>query len=249
MRLGLVWLALLAGCGNDTTFAEGYDELHDTSEGSSATTDETAEARAAAGGDDTPAQDSGDDPGTDRVNDPADPDPVEPAPPPPAGCEQEDSCDVCPSAADETLTEFGFLNIPQLERSGPFRVEFVARVSDAAGDAFVALSLGEMDFFDDPSAMVRFAPEGVLNARDGSQFAADVEVPFSAGQWYHVLMDVDPANRLYDVGVRECDGPTPTRLIEGAAFRSDRPDVTVLDTIGMWTQGTADLEVADIRWN
>ncbi len=249
-RYGLCLAALLAGCGNDMTYAEGYDELQGASEAGDA---EASASEPGAQGPEQPVDDPADDPAEDPIDDPVtEPDPLDPAPAPdptPVSCEDDNSCDVCPAAAEETLTEFAFLNIPQLERSGAFRVEFVTRVSDAAGDAFIALSLGDMDFFDDPSAMVRFAPEGVLNARDGDQFAADVDVPFSAGQWYYVLMDVDPAGRLYDVWVRECDGPAPTLLIEGAAFRSDRPEVTVLDTFGMWTEGTADLEVAGIRWN
>ena len=76
-----------------------------------------------------------------------------------------------------------------------------------------------------------------------------MDYPYTANQWYHVIFDVDPAARSYDVQLRECDGAAPSLLIADARFRSDKPDVYALDTISLWTQGNATLEVAGLIWN
>ncbi|MEM6533806.1 MAG: hypothetical protein AAF654_14385 [Myxococcota bacterium] len=232
MKVAVVlFLGLTVACGNDTTFADGYETLS----GSVADPVE-------------PVEDAS--PSAEEVEEPPaeEPEP-EPAAPPMPTCEETGTCDVCPAQADHALTEFEFVNLPQLERSGVFRAEWLMRVDNAAGNAFVAASSGPMDFFDDGSAFVRFAPEGVFNARDGAGFAADTSMSFTAGQWYHARVDVAPQARSYDVFIRPCDGGPAVQLIDDAEFRADRPDVMSLDTISLWTEGLSTLEVAAIEWN
>ncbi|MEL6339649.1 MAG: hypothetical protein AAGJ56_05150 [Myxococcota bacterium] len=221
-----------AACGLETTYADGFQRS-----------------------DDEPIADVPEDPADPGGNDteaPSDPGPPDDIEPPTSSCEDDNTCERCPRAANASVRDFEFGNLPQTESSSAtLRVEYVARITtstNAPADGFVALSSGPLEFFPDASVQVRFAQSGNLDVRDFDAFAADAEIPYRQGEWYHFIVDVDLAAQNYDVAVRACDGDTAETLISGARFRDNELTPASLDNVGFWAEVGSGLELADVRW-
>jgi len=111
---------------------------------------------------------------------------------------------------------------------GTFSVAFDMIPERSPINAIAGLSLGRADDYDDLAASVRFSPDGVIDARDGSRFSAQTPIPYEPGARYRVRMVVRVPDRAYDVYVTPPDGPERT-LALGHAFRSEQEDVKALN--------------------
>lgn len=93
-------------------------------------------------------------------------------------------------------------------------VSFELAITASPQDAYVALT-GRHAVADHPDAamIVRTAPSGAFDVRNGDAYGADVDIPYAAGQSVAVVVDFDLAAQTYDVAI---DG---VPLAQGYAFR------------------------------
>jgi hypothetical protein len=113
-------------------------------------------------------------------------------------------------------------------QKGTFSVGFDVVPDRAPINAVTGLSLGSADDYDDLAASVRFSPEGVIDVRNGSKFAARTSLPYEPGARYHVRMVVRVQEHTYDVYVTP-PGGGETAVALGHAFRSEQKNVSALN--------------------
>jgi hypothetical protein len=78
--------------------------------------------------------------------------------------------------------------------------------------------------------VIRFAPNGVIDALNGSTYAAANPLKYSAGKKYRVTMMVDPSSRRYSVNVTP-PGGSPVRIANNWAFRTSQTSVSKLSHV------------------
>ena len=100
-------------------------------------------------------------------------------------------------------------------------------------DAVTGLSAVTAAAYTDLAAVVRFNTSGTIDALNGTSYAANATVPYSVGSAYHVRMQVDVSNHLYDVYVTPPSG-TEIQLASGYSFRTTQNTVTALNNLGMY---------------
>jgi hypothetical protein len=109
-------------------------------------------------------------------------------------------------------------------------------------DAVIGAAQGVPGAFGDLGPTVRFRPDGKLDARNGSAYAADVDFTYADTTSYHVSMDIDAAAGRYSVSVRDPnldpDAP-PTVLAHDYAFRSEQAQTTAFDHLGQYVDSEA----------
>jgi hypothetical protein len=130
-------------------------------------------------------------------------------------------------------------------RSGHFQVEFDALPASADGsgtlDAVIGTASGAPTAFSQLAAIVRFRPDGTLDARNGASYTADRTLHYADTTSYHITMDIDAARGRYSVYVKD---PTtdpelpPTQLANDYAFRAEQAGATWFDHLGQFVDGT-----------
>jgi unsaturated chondroitin disaccharide hydrolase len=133
---------------------------------------------------------------------------------------------------------------------GRFIAQVDARVPQLT-DAVVGLSAGAPLGFTDLATIVRFRPDGLFDARDGSGYRADQAIAYSPNQTYRFTMIVDLAAKRYSVNVGDPygSGLGPT-LATAHAFRTEQAGVTELSRIGSFTDGPGYVHTCYLNvWN
>lgn len=92
-------------------------------------------------------------------------------------------------------------------------------------DGVIGLSQDRADSFGDLAAAVRFAPNGLLDARNGGAYQADAAVPYAAGEPRQVRIIADVASQTYSAYVAG-GGAAPVRLARRYSFRTPRTPAT-----------------------
>jgi hypothetical protein len=130
-----------------------------------------------------------------------------------------------------------------IARSEPIRVEFAVTTDSPSIDGVIGLSNGVPASFANLAAIVRFRPDGTLDARNGSQYAADAVVPYGQDQRYEFALDVDVPNGTYTAMVHDTSdyGLPSVVFARDYAFRSEQSDVTSLDHVGQFVDDTPGL--------
>jgi hypothetical protein len=118
-------------------------------------------------------------------------------------------------------------------QQGQFFFEFDAIPSNHAIDAVVGVSSGGPTFYDGLAAIARFAPTGLIDARNGGKYASDIAVQYAPGVTYHVSMAVDIATHRYSMWAA-APGARPWRIANNYAFRPSQGAVTSLDNAGQY---------------
>ena len=154
----------------------------------------------------------------------------------------------CPSAAPVVSARNGWRSA-QASRPAFETLDFelIARPEVSNIDAVVAVGNQDIADFSDAAIAVRFADDGLIDARDGSMYDSDLPFTYEAGVWYSILISADIAARTYDVDVARC-GETRQALITGAAFRSDADVNDQLTTWAAWSSQSAKLDIATPSW-
>jgi parallel beta-helix repeat protein len=115
------------------------------------------------------------------------------------------------------------------QQTGAFTV--VRDVTPASNsDAALGIALGAASRWSHLAAIVRFNPGGTIDVRNGSTYAADQTVTYTAGATYRVRVTVDVSRHRYSAFVTAPDGSEQT-LATDYAFRSEQQAVTELDTV------------------
>ncbi len=124
----------------------------------------------------------------------------------------------------------GFRNTPlPAAQNGSFVATFDASPSISPSNALIGLSQGAQAAYTGIAAAVRFSNTGVIDARNGSVFAAASSIPFAAGAKYRFRLVVNVATRTYSAFVTP---PSGAEIAIGTnyAFRTEQAAVTSLDT-------------------
>jgi hypothetical protein len=135
------------------------------------------------------------------------------------------------------------------EQSGRFHVLVRATPLDDNIDAVIGLSKGAASTWSQLAAIVRFNPNGVLDVRRGSEYAAITTYPYTANTTYFFRIDVDVTSRTYSVYVKNTANGNYTTLAYGYAFRTEQATVTSLDAAGVYLDTTAQgsLQICDLE--
>lgn len=118
---------------------------------------------------------------------------------------------------------------------GPFTRPFTMRWQGVAGaapmDGGFALGRGPARYFSQGAAIVRFAPSGFFDARNGDVYAAATQIAYEPGVGYEFSLDVDPSRHSYTAGVRRANQDAPF-VAWAYTFRSTQL-VDTIDTISV----------------
>lgn len=130
----------------------------------------------------------------------------------------------------------GFVNIPADDATVLDSYVFTATPSIGNIDAVVGLSAGPATAFNSLATAVRFNPSGVMDARDGDTYRADVSRPYSASQAQTVREIADVTRHTFSTVVGTYDSqPLATQY----RFRTQQASITHLDNIALVIDSSA----------
>ncbi|MBT0652939.1 fibronectin type III domain-containing protein [Geobacter luticola] len=139
------------------------------------------------------------------------------------------------SASTSTSTTFTSSSVWQNQsipsQNGVFTTSFDLIPNDNNINALTVLSAMPAQDVTNGATMVRFNPTGTIDARNGSIYAADAAIPYTAGNTYHVRMLVNVTNHTYDVYVAP-QGGAEICLATGYAFRTEQASASPLNNLG-----------------
>ncbi len=180
-----------------------------------------------------------------------DPQPVDPCTVDTDGDGVNDCDDPCPADPNDTCVADCVTSTPTWQntalaasQSGSFEFRFDALPNNANMDGIVALSQGAGATFADYAVIVRFAPNGSIDARDGAAYAADAVVAYSPGTNDQFRVVVDVPARTYNVYVRP-EGGVERTLATDYAFRSEQSSVTSLANWAAWSDTGGSMDVCN----
>lgn len=125
-------------------------------------------------------------------------------------------------------------NTPIEPQSRTFSIAFDLLASGNRVNGITGLSRGAPDNYNDLAASVRFAPSGIIDARNGGTFQAVNRFRYAAGVRYRVLMTIDVAARRYSVSVA-APGASPVLIADRWKFRTQQKSVARLDHLGYFS--------------
>lgn len=123
----------------------------------------------------------------------------------------------------------GFSNYSIAAQTGTFTASFDAMPSTKPLDGVIAMAQGVPGSYTDLAAIIRFAPTGYIDARNGGAYTAASSIPYVANTVYRFRTVVNVATHTYSVYVTPPGGSELT-VGEHFAFRSEQANVTKLDT-------------------
>ncbi len=150
-------------------------------------------------------------------------------------CPPGESCvdSVCvPASGGGCWTSNGaaWQNFSMPSQTGTFTVQFDAIPNNSNMDGVTTVSLGAGSTYDDYAVLIRFNPSGLIDARNGAGYAADVAVPYSAGASYHFLAEINVTTHTYSVWVNG------TLFASNFAFRTTQSNVPSLNNWGIYNE-------------
>jgi hypothetical protein len=119
-------------------------------------------------------------------------------------------CAILPKARAQGITAVpggSFRNVFFIAQSSPFRVEFDA-IPTGTDNADVGVSDDPTGSFSETSTLVRFHPNGKIDARNGVGSSATATAPYVSGPSYHFREDVD----VYSIAVK-VPGEVPFKIV------------------------------------
>lgn len=126
-----------------------------------------------------------------------------------------------------------WINQSIASQTGAFTASFDLIPNANNIDSVTGFSAVPAASFTDQAVTVRFNASGAIDVRNGSSYAANVVMPYSAGNVYHIRMQIDVPNHRYDVYVTP-QGGTVTQLASGYSFRTAQAGVTVLNNFSIY---------------
>jgi hypothetical protein len=117
------------------------------------------------------------------------------------------------------------------EQTGTFNIEFTATPSGNNIDAVVGLANGPATRWTSLAAIVRFNPDGFIDARNGSAYAAVQSWRYGAGVPYYIRIEVDIRRHTYSAWASFEQGSYGSwnQIAANYAFRTEQASVTKLN--------------------
>jgi hypothetical protein len=165
-----------------------------------------------------------------------------------AGGGTESSATVC------TVVGTTWWNQTIAAQSGRFHAELYATPSAANIDGVIGLSNGAATKWSSLAAIVRFAPDGRIDARAGGEYRADQLMQYERGVSYWIRIDVDAKSHTYSVWVSRTAGEySPNnQLARDYPFRTEQSAVTQLNNVASFVNpqtGAGTLQVCGLNIN
>ena len=139
------------------------------------------------------------------------------------------------------------------EQRDRFTVELAATPSSNNMDVVVGLSNGPATAWRSLAAIVRFNPQGFVDARSGSMYTAVQQWPYRAGETYYVRFEVDVRARRYSAWVSHEQGQYGSwnQIADNYAFRTDQATVDRLNNVASFVDpnSTGSLQVCGFHAN
>ena len=139
-------------------------------------------------------------------------------------------------SVDNTSTDEVWQSVSIPPQTKPFTVTFDMVASKPAMEGVTGLGTKAAGKAIDLVAMVRFAPSGLIEAFNGTRYAAANSLRYKAGTRYRVTMMVDLATRRYSVNVAPSGG-SPVKIANNWAFRNDAKSATKLTHVSFTSTG------------
>lgn len=125
--------------------------------------------------------------------------------------------------------------------TGSFTLHYAATPDASNLDGIVALSDIAGADYTDYAMLVRFSREGVVDARNGEEYAAENSLSYSAGQTVYLTIDGDVGARTYSVTATRAGG-SPVRIATDYSFRTEKASIAEVSHLGLVTAtGTLEL--------
>ncbi len=140
-----------------------------------------------------------------------------------------------------STSEWGNVELPTV--TGSVNIRLSMQVAEAAVDSVLGLSEGPSEGYEDMGPIVRFAPSGIIDARNESRYEATDALVYRPGVEYEIRMRVDVKQRSYSVWVTPSGGQ-PALVASNFAFRSEQSGVASLSNLGFRS-----LAGSAILWN
>lgn len=130
---------------------------------------------------------------------------------------------------------------------GKVGIDFSATPSAAAIDAVVGFGAAAPARFTDLAAAIRFNSDGQIDVRAGSEYRADLRVPYAAGTTYRFHVDLDVMAHTYSVQVTSGQHAA-SALAAGYGFRTEQASVTQLTSLGVKVDAAVGgLQICDVQ--
>jgi hypothetical protein len=136
-----------------------------------------------------------------------------------------------------------FKNAQLAPATSVLMTHFTATPSAANMDGVVGFAQGTVDAYNDFAASIRFATNGMIEARDGDAYRAEQPFAYQPGVTYQFHFVIDLPSKTYSVEVNQDGYSQPTELAHSFKFRPQQAGVTALDhasTIVASTTGHVD---------
>jgi hypothetical protein len=131
------------------------------------------------------------------------------------------------------------------EPSGHFMLELDATPNTADEDSLVGLAQVNPSTYSDLAAIVRFNPDGMIDARDADAYRAVTNVPYVAGQPYQLSFDVDTYDHTYSL--LATNGSYGGYIAQSFAYRTEQASANGLGFFGMKVDGGGPLDVCNVN--
>ena len=149
-------------------------------------------------------------------------------------------------AAAETCVQatpgsYQWQNVSLAPQSGVFTHYITAKPQQLKGDSLVGLSQGPATTWNQLAVIVRFNPNGTIDARDGDVYRALSRKSYNPAYWSgRIRLQVDVPRKTYSAWWWSWDGDQWVLLAKDFRFRTQQTGVTQLDNF------TAEAEVGGL---
>jgi hypothetical protein len=136
-------------------------------------------------------------------------------------------------------------NLAISPQTSTFEINYSCIPAASGIDAVTGVGGDLVETFTELACIVRFAPSGVVDVRDGSGYRASSTLTYKANTLYRVGMNINVATKRYSVTVTP-EGGTPVVLATNYAFRTEQNTLSELKTFAFVRVGTGSLRIQNI---
>ncbi len=140
-----------------------------------------------------------------------------------------------PTATATTVVSADWNNSSFNNQTSSFRLTFNISPSGNNINAVTGLSNGLAGQYDDLAAIVRFNPDGFIDARNSSTYSAANSVSYTSGQNFAVSMDVHLNTKKYSLSVQSTGGSVK-KIADNYSFRSSQAAVSQLNNFANFAE-------------
>ncbi len=131
------------------------------------------------------------------------------------------------------------------EPQSHFMLELDATPNTSNEDSLFGLAHAEPSTYSDLAAIVRFNPDGKIDARDADAYRAVTDVPYVAAQPYHLSFDVDTYHHTYSL--LATNGSDGGYIAQNFAYRSEQANADGLSFFGLKVDDGGPLDVCNVN--